>query len=207
MSTRAGSVSSRSSSSRQARLKRAEAREPSGAAGLSAGAGTGARARQGESCAASSAPPCLSIAPQGLPPLCPEGRGCGTGWGYSSCSYSPPWGAIGSPSAGDLGAPGLQEPGRRDPERVTGSGVRKPMMPRRARGLGCAARARGAVSGGPRRGVGLRAECADSPSGRGLSLDGTGRGRGRGHARPSGRLRPRSPGAPLCPRCGGRLRP
>lgn len=60
---------------------------------------------------------------------------------------------------------------------------------------------------GPRRGVGLRAECADSPSGRGLSLDGTGRGRGRGHARPSGRLRPRSPGAPLCPRCGGRLRP
>lgn len=68
-------------------------------------------------------------------------------------------------------------------------------MARGARGLGRAARVRGAVSGGRRRGVGLRAECADSPSGRGLSLDGAGRGRGRGHARPSGRLRPRQPRA------------
>lgn len=101
VSTRAGSVSSRSSSSRQARLKRAEAREPSGAGGLSAGAERGARARQGESCAASSAPPCLSIAPRRPPPLGPEGRGCGTGWGSSGCAYSPPWGAIGSQSAGD----------------------------------------------------------------------------------------------------------
>lgn len=76
-----------------------------------------------------------------------------------------------------------------------------------ARCLSAGCGVRGSASGGRRRGVGLRAECADSPSGRWLSLDGTGRGRGRGHARPSGRLRPRSPGAPLRPRCGGRLRP
>lgn len=128
-STRAGSVSSSSSrrSSRQARLRRAEAREPSAAAGR--GAGTGARVRRGESCAASSAPPGLSIALQGRPPRGPEGRGRGTGWGDSGCSYSPPWGAIGSPTAGDLGTPGLRGPGRSHPERGAGSGVRKPPPP------------------------------------------------------------------------------
>lgn len=63
VSTRAGSVSS-SSSSRQARPRRAEAREPSGAAGPGASAGTGARVRRGGSCAASSALPGFSIAPR-----------------------------------------------------------------------------------------------------------------------------------------------
>lgn len=75
VSTRAGSVSS-SRSRRQARPRRAEAREPSGAAGE--GTGTGARARRSGSCAASSAPPGLSIAPRRLPPRSPEGRGRGT---------------------------------------------------------------------------------------------------------------------------------
>lgn len=72
VSTRAGSVSS-SSSRRQARPRRAEAGDTSGAAGL--GAGTGTRARRGASCAASSAPCGLSIAPRRLRPCSPQGRG------------------------------------------------------------------------------------------------------------------------------------
>ena len=79
VSTRAGSVSSSSSNRRQARLRRAEAREPSGAADLGADSGTGARTRRRGTCAASSAPPGLSIAPRRPPPRGPEGRGRGTG--------------------------------------------------------------------------------------------------------------------------------
>lgn len=84
--------------------------------------------------------------------------------GIQAAPTSPPWGAIGLAAGRDPGAPGVREPGRRVPARGSGNGVRKPTGERQARGLGRAAPALGAVSGGRRRGVGLRAECADSPS-------------------------------------------
>lgn len=170
MSTRDGSVSS-SSSSRQARLARPEARELSGTAGLDTGAG--ARMRREGSCTASSAPPGLSIAPRR--------SGQGAVWRDSGRPYFTPLG--GHRARWRLGVQGHLE-SRRGAER----GAREPTTARRARVW-----AQAAGSGGLRRRVGLRAECADSPFGRRLSLDGAGRGRGRGHARPSGRLRPRQP--------------
>ena len=127
--------------------------------------------------------------------------------GTQAAPTSPPWGAI-SLAAGrgpkgtqspEAGAPGPGE-GRR--ERCLEADDTAPNA-----GSGASGPGRDAVSGGRRRGVGLRTECADSPSGRGLSLDGAGRGRSPGHARPSGRLRPPAPGAQRRPRCGGRLRP
>lgn len=153
MSTRAGRVSS-SNSRRQARLRRGEAGEPSGAAGLGAGAGTGARTRRGGSCAASSAPLGLSIAPRRLPPRGPGGGGVdgAPAAGTQAAPTSPPWGAIGL--AGAWGTRGTWSPGTGAQGPGEGRRERRPEADDGARSSGSGARCPGAGCGVRCQGVG-----------------------------------------------------
>lgn len=124
VSTRAGRVSS-SSSSRQARFRRVEAGDTSGAVGLDAGTRT--RARRGASCAASSAPRGLSIAPCRLPPCSPQGRGRAPSGLPQASPSSPLWVAMGTMD--NRGPRGTWSPGtgRRVPKssRAAGLGDRR----------------------------------------------------------------------------------
>lgn len=225
VSTRAGSVSSSSSSSRQARLKRADAREPSGAAGLSAGAETGARARRGESCAASSAPPCLRIAPQ-TPAAQPGGAWTRHGLGVLRLLLLTPlgghrlagaWGLWGTWAPG-AGAQGPEEGhGEGCPEAddaATSSGTGACCL-----GVGCGVRGSVARSGAAGRSVWTAPPAAGSHwTARGGAEAGDTRGPQGGSARAALERRcalgvaaasaPRRPGAALrrAPTCSSRLR-
>lgn len=189
VSTRAGRVSS-SSSNRQARPRRADAGDTSGAAGL--GAGTRMRARRGASCAASSAPRGLSIAPRRLPPRSPQGRGRAPS-GLPQASPSSPL-RVAMGTVGDWGPRGTWSPaaGRaQSSQELPSCRARRPTRAEPGcRRLGCGVCGSGARSaaGARERGQPLRPQ---------LSLDGA--GRGRGHARPSAGLRPRQPGCSAAP--------
>lgn len=206
MSTRAGRVSS--SRRRQARPKRAEAGETSGRTGLGTGAGARARARRGSSCAASSAPPGFSIAPRRRPPHSPQGRGRGTVWGYSGCSYLTPLGGHGVRSRSGTCRHAESESRAWGPGKIVSCRVGKSTTGAEPESWGAlpehevrCQRFRGTVWS-------CGAESADSPSSPRALIGRRGAGPIPG-TRAAFKATPPAPdpGTPRHPRCGGRLRP